>query len=1089
MKLIAKLISFLLTISSIFLLSACGVPTSKTTLKVTNSMAVGNTTYKGGLVFYGRSAGGKFFSAPIAYSAGSANNTAEIVLDKGVWTFAAVGWSHTNTNPDPLQGTSECAVTTVNLDADNKTVVLDLDSSKCNNDEFGGAGAYNAANGGFGITTLITCGTLYKNSSTETPLDPLNPTNNDPTYCSSGTDITPDLKLWAKSARIKIPVIKPGQPPLQSSDLSFCQVLEQGKTDPIIPSPGAETINSMLKRLPPKGVPFIIELHDNGSCTSPIKKYEFREGLTFPYPNFDYEFYNSNLYLLTTISQRGQSSLMDSLPSFECSSTLPCSAIPESTSQRFIQSSTPFYLADKSVVVDCSNLSSITISGGTSTLSSPNSPVRCETRDDRLYFKLSNNDLSSLSCTTSCTLEFTFTKSGYTPVSIGRSIELQATNISALAAYNLLLSTVGHQDIKTSLPIGEQLNGLNSLDFFHEGDQDDSHYGLLSNIREFFGPQIAGGFFSNLTTSASLTDAETNIVLWEDGVQKSINLKIESNDDDVPTYLVADEGAYGVGTNTHSEFTHQLTVSKIIGGVYVPMTILKWVYGEKIGLLEEKNTKNEDGKSKTHRRILAWNTNSINHHRLENYEYESENLVSSPTTQTKVRTRFTRAEKAGSDDKARIESFNYQSNLEGSNHYQNANKEFIYLNSNFINYSREDAWAQKGSGDPDFFGREGINLVISDKSMNHKAASGLSPNKSHLINAWPECTTFDSSLNSCTTWSIKILLKSSTSKFFQISSLSSSDEPKIKVSVNNGGHASIAWSINTGSTSDLYAMVWNDSTQTWTSAQTSGTFNVSTPSLNIASITGLVSFATSLSPKISFDLIDENPNSSSTSNKTIFYAEKSTDWSIKMKAFSSSTPSTIYSGSTNVPAAPLFLNVTKNDTSVYLISFLYELSGEKLKSFKWNGSNTSNVNEVSSPGLGFSPKAIYSIPDSTMKQVLYFQPDDPSSNQMKKIVYTIEGANGSHSSPPQSLSNRGFNKTISNYCFPQVLDTSNPTTFNIPHDFDSCAAPASSYAPAIQSTVLIDHDDDEDSADIDAGFKHDIQSLNPETFKYLFTIP
>jgi hypothetical protein len=60
---------------------------------------------------------------------------------------------------------------------------------------------------------------------------------------------------------------------------------------------------------------------------------------------------------------------------------------------------------------------------------------------------------------------------------------------------------------------------------------------------------------------------------------------------------------------------------------------------------------------------------------------------------------------------------------------------------------------------------------------------------------------------------------------------------------------------------------------------------------------------------------------------------------------------------------------------------------------------------------------------------------------------------------------------------------------NAAAETDYCVLPESSYAPAIKSSVLVDHDNNNSTHLIDAGFKHDIQSLNPDTFKYLFTMP
>ena len=74
------------------------------------------------------------------------------------------------------------------------------------------------------------------------------------------------------------------------------------------------------------------------------------------------------------------------------------------------------------------------------------------------------------------------------------------------------------------------------------------------------------------------------------------------------------------------------------------------------------------------------------------------------------------------------------------------------------------------------------------------------------------------------------------------------------------------------------------------------------------------------------------------------------------------------------------------------------------------------------------------------------------------------------------------------YCFNRVRSGTRPE-LNAAAITPGCEMPETSYAPAIKSSVLIDHDNDEDTAEIDVGFKHDIKSLNPNTFKHLFTIP
>ena len=129
---------------------------------------------------------------------------------------------------------------------------------------------------------------------------------------------------------------------------------------------------------------------------------------------------------------------------------------------------------------------------------------------------------------------------------------------------------------------------------------------------------------------------------------------------------------------------------------------------------------------------------------------------------------------------------------------------------------------------------------------------------------------------------------------------------------------------------------------------------------------------------------------------------------------------------------------------------------------------------------------MYARAVSANQQALYFQATNPVANSMKKLIYDVSGVStGTHSSPTTFLNQR-FNDAISNYCFQQKVNST--ATLGVAHDTDSCAAPVSSYAPAIRSSVLIDTDND-GTPETDVGFKHNIKSLNPDTFIYLFSMP
>ena len=157
MKTLAHLI---LLLSSLSLVS-CGAKKTGMTLKISNGMALSNNSYNGGLVFFGRSTDGKMFSAPVAIKTGSGNQV-QVELDRGVWTFGAIGWGGA-----VFDGIAKCAITTATLNATDQTINLDLDSSNCSQSEFGGN--LTANSGYFKPLRFVTCGTLYDDTSLPTP--------------------------------------------------------------------------------------------------------------------------------------------------------------------------------------------------------------------------------------------------------------------------------------------------------------------------------------------------------------------------------------------------------------------------------------------------------------------------------------------------------------------------------------------------------------------------------------------------------------------------------------------------------------------------------------------------------------------------------------------------------------------------------------------------------------------------------------------------------------------------------------------------------------------------------------------------------
>ena len=1102
MKNLSPFFSFILLLIPLFLVGSCGMPQSKTTLKISSSMAVTNYTYSGGLVFYGRSSGGKFFSVPVAYQAGSGQNQAEIILDKGDWTFAAVGWN----GPNILEGTSKCAVSNVKISSDTQTVELDLESSNCTHSEFGGNFDNEPSILGFGKFELYTCGAFYTNLSPLTVLG----TSNNSTYCSTGSDITPDLKIWAKSARIRVPAIRPGLPPLPNSDLNFCiNNLVQGimTTPPSI-------------RVPARGVPFIIELFNGLGCTDSIQTYEMREGLNFDYPTFDKRFYPGSptipasppstltmpeipakLHLLATISKRGTSPLMASLPDFTCQGTDPCIRIPElPTYDRIIKKGQSFYLRDTNTNFKCDNYKEIYNSSQSPyTFEKVSYPAYdCEEKNGKIFFTLKDSFLSDLNCTSSCNLDFKFYNGSTYNETLNLLVENTAT--PTIDTFNMIFETIGHQDIRTTPPSGNLLKGIRSLKVFNEdSERENRHFGVLSKIREFFQPGTIGGLLSQYNSSTML-GTSTNISFWDGGIQRSYRIEVQAdNSTDVPNYL-EDDDAPNPATNQNDKFTHVMTVSKILGGAFIPEIKLRWIFGKQIGVLENKELEVKDGRESLRRTLIFWNTHDPNYGRFEVYSYDREVTASNPSDVLSQRTSYMRAERDPatvggiSEGNALIQTYWYDSekNIPSGVYDQRSGKSGVALKNNRAIYFHSSVEAPKASGDPNFFDRAELRPYIKSLSLTPKTSTATSPDGNHLISSWAEF--------SGTYWTIKILRKQSGAApiVYSYTPATYSNQPEPKVAINNDGKATVAFTVGNTAPYLLYAMTWNGNNWIYFNGDVFNGFT--TPANQTATVDLSTNLIASLDPMsasaepIKFDLIDESP-STNNSDKRIIFSHKPLSGNRQLRqsrCYLTSTPAWVWTtpsefDNNEANDGPIsHLSLVKVDNTNYHVAWVYDNSGYKLKTLKTILSNNSPLDveiENLSLAAGINVNRLSSRFNDTNETLHYVYTSD------QKIIPLT------YNSPLSSSSSLVSSTTISDvkwndqfpYCFQRQRTAA--SSFQATPETTSCFLPSTSQANAIVDTKSVNHDNNNSTPNIDVGFKHNIESLNPATFKFLFTMP
>jgi hypothetical protein len=786
---------------------------------------------------------------------------------------------------------------------------------------------------------------------------------------------------------------------------------------------------------------------------------------------------------------------MDSVPEFSCGSS-PCISIPETPLivvgspdrySRVIRPGNEFFIDKVGPIRKCSQIDSAfygNTNPPTTTLS--NNDYKCDERNGNIIVKFLNSNI----CTTNCWIKFKFQLTLPPPASSPNvedilSLKIETNGPPSLEAYKLIFNMIGHEDILSSIPTnGSNLkNGIDSIQtFFESHDGENRHFGLLAQVREFFQPGGIGGLFNQYYTSTAISGKSANVAFWDEGIFKSFKIDVESDNAGVPAYLKDDDAPYPAPTGVHTSFTNKITFSRILGGAFIPETIIRWIHGMKVGSLEHKSIELKNGIASTDRSLIYWNTELPDHGRFEVYSYQKEMSATSPYTVLSQKTSFLRAERESTvgEGNARLESFYYDSKKDNtSNIYdQKAGKSAVILKNDKALYLNTGLEATQNSGGPNLFERPGLSHFRESKSFTSTRSSALSPDGTHFISSWAE-------QDANNEWEIQIFRRNnSTVTREKIQVPSAADKPVIKVSINNAGEAVVAYMIKNSSTSYHLHVISKDDydLSSWVGDQT---FTLNTGNIPIGSTPSITS-----SEKIEFDLIESNPTSLSSTNKFVVYSNKSIVRKLSSIKFNSSnsgfgswstTPVDI-ANDTHITNQVTHLSIIKVDPSSYHVSWIYETSSTDFKMKSLTSSlESSSPNDISTAVSvdTIQPKNLISIYNSAIITDLYVQLSDGS---IKKFQYD---------SDVPSISSNGLISSVkayesSPYCFARIRTGARPT-LNA-GSASSCNLPDSSYAPAIRSSVLIDTNND-GTADIDAGFKHDIQSLNPETFKYIFTMP
>jgi hypothetical protein len=1070
-----KSLHTIIFLMSLLSLISCGVKKTSTTLRISSGMTITNTSYQSGLVFYGRSTTGQFFSAPAQLSA-TGSNQVDVVLDKGNWTFGAVGWknpSATYANPQFFQGTPECAVVGgVEVNSDDQTVNLDLDNGNCTDAEFGGNTLGTPVT--FQKLQINTCGTFHKKNGTQV-------TWNDQ-FCQS-SDIHADFKVTAKSARIFVPVLIPGQGFTPASPMHTCVELKDS-----VPNYYGYSL-PLDQFIPAKGMPFAVELFIDDACSSNqlMTSYVFKSGVNNTYPGFDHHFVPqsaspvaSSLYLLATSSRRSTSPIISSLPQFSCDASNPddaCLVLPDAAASvnRYVRPNREFYFKDITTNEACSN---ITLSPTSSDvlLNSNNvgggNGFKCVERDGKFFISIGSAILTTNSCDApaNCNLLINFQFSGTTY----ENIAISSLSTPMLEAHELILGALGFQDISLQNALsGTPLNAFNSL-LLNEGNEDNS-YGVLGLIRAGFAPTVIGGFLSGLSET-QLNGISFNVTLWEDGIPKTFQLRSESDSSDIPSYI---KGVY-------TTFDRRLIVSKLNGTPAFPeQYIFKYKSGVKIGQVEAYENKTETGISNISKTLLLWNTESASQfHRFELYSMDKEiDLIPTTPVLKKYRTHFLRAERDGTNTKtstsglgARIESYHFDSDrfcdtLDCTTYHYNqrSDKKLALLNGATATYSNEHADLNNQTTPFSFFTNP---YTIPFRESPRSSAWGdqaKSPDGNHMIVAWNE---YD---GTSATFDLKVIINRNGTQVFDVLNTNSNTPIKPVLTISNYGQATLAFTTVTGAAPPdhkLFTLFSVPGTAGWKVRDANDTNSIIT-AFNSSK------YAFKSSMPFSFNLIDQDPTTSS-SSKTVIFVDPippylTTAYSVKTLSVSASSgwdpTSTLFVES---PYMPENLKIVKHHhTGKFFIAYSYLNSAHFIK-FRTTSDLTVGTTTAYGPSSGFNPLTKLDI-------IATGTSDAPTIDVLADAGGSLRFWQSSTSSPGFSS---GSGTTLANlhlnseapFTFARYLPSDSSTIMlddtGIAHTYveENSLLPTTSLAPAAKSNK----------------FKFDIQSLEPTNFESIF---
>lgn len=774
--------STILLIAFLVFLASCSAEkkSSSVSFKVTNSMMVSNSGYQGGLVIQGEGPGAKF-SQFIPYSA-STTSGVDLQLPKGIWKFRAFGW----TGGTAMVGALKCAESVVDVNLDTVDVNLAPTLAACDN--MLGSSTYmtSPGSGVFKTLNFITCGQFYKVDGTVVS------SYMDSGFCNETSTLPASSKVWAKSIQI-IPInyaLDGTRTEITNAALCFT---------------GSQGFATVSANIPTKNFPISVKLFDNATCDSTDQQdllvdYKFVKGLEYDYLSetspllvADKRLFTGSsqnyLFLSSSKSKQGLSSLRSLIPSIKCGTGQPCIEKPSLSSIDYLIAPGNRYLlqSNASLTQRCDTF---TITGLTS------ADYECieEIQHDKVDVYLI---ISSSVCATSCSYDWGFGSTSNS-LNVFNSISNPLPEF-----YNDLFRTIGSFNTTTVLTnVEKNISSLSNI------EQD---YGRLSSVREMLDADGPGGLLGN-TPCSSTVNASQVIAFYEDGEIKTYKISftgLGTNVVQVPKYICDDTNLNPTNcTSAGATYKYDavLKIQILNGLIWETRNYIKLSCAKKIGEMEQQES-DADGLRKE---LTFWNTQDI---ATSRYEYYSREEKIDPTTAEiqNAYISFERGEKTSLTD-LRVDLFNFNSKKIATDEYKQHIRQSYYDITvtagakKVIRHSRFEELPTSSDENGSITLSSPAYSLFEDTLYSdfESQGLGLSSHNAKSANGTNKVRTFYNSTNNI------YITGSLTNGFSRAGTIQ-----KIKSSINNSGQLIVCWLEGNATPYSVYSAVYDGST--WSS--------------------------------------------------------------------------------------------------------------------------------------------------------------------------------------------------------------------------------------------------------------------------------